>query len=236
MTHILILYLLILPLVVETNQRTLQDYSSYIILKTNGTGNISIFSNLYSGEYPNEIQVMRENTWISVTNDVQRGYYFDNSQNNINSFRLSWNNEITSISYIFKNCKNIIEISLTNFNSSKVTRMREMFYRCESLSSLDLSNFNTSRVIDMEGMFSGCSSLKSLDLSNFNTSLITSLWYTFLDCTSLNSLKLFNFDTPRINDMYYTFYNCKNLKTLDLSKFDTSKVTTMFILSGIAHL
>ena len=95
LTHILILYLLILPLVVETNQRTLQDYSSYIILKTNGTGNISIFSNLYSGEYPNEIQVMRENTWISVTNDVQRGYYFDNSQNNINSFRLSWNNEIT---------------------------------------------------------------------------------------------------------------------------------------------
>ena len=66
LNHILILYLFFLPFVVEDNPRKLLDGSSYIIFKTNRTGNISIFSNEYLGEYPN-IQILGENVWISVT-------------------------------------------------------------------------------------------------------------------------------------------------------------------------
>ena len=47
-----------------------------------------------------------------------------------------------------------------------------MFYNCVSLVNLDISNWNTSNVKHMRGMFSNCSSLTNLDLSNCNVSKI----------------------------------------------------------------
>ena len=44
-----------------------------------------------------------------------------------------------------------------------------MFCECKSLISLDFSNFNTQNVNDMKFMFSNCISLISLNLSNFDT-------------------------------------------------------------------
>ena len=43
-----------------------------------------------------------------------------------------------------------------------------MFYNCSSLVNLDLSNFDTSSLTTMGCMFRNCSKLTSLDLSNFD--------------------------------------------------------------------
>ena len=45
--------------------------------------------------------------------------------------------------------------------------MGYMFSNCRSLISLDLSNFNTQKVSSMNYMFSGCSSLIYIDISGF---------------------------------------------------------------------
>ena len=97
--------------------------SSYIILKTNGTGNISIISKSYKEEYPNEIYIMKENNWHSAINEVTKGIFFGNLESNINSFKLVWSKEINSTSDMFSYCKKIIEINLANFNSSLVKTM-----------------------------------------------------------------------------------------------------------------
>jgi len=47
--------------------------------------------------------------------------------------------------------------------------MSSMFSRCESLMNLDVSNFNTSNVIYIRGMFDDCKSLMDLDVSHFDT-------------------------------------------------------------------
>ena len=47
--------------------------------------------------------------------------------------------------------------------------MKSMFYNCKSLISLDLSKFNTKNIKSMKSMFYNCKSLISLDLSKFNT-------------------------------------------------------------------
>ena len=104
---------------------------------------------------------------------------------------------------MFRECSDITEIDLSNFDTSNVENMQLMFYGCSSLTSLNLSNFNTSRVTWMDAMFYGCSSLTSLNLSSFDISQVTYMHYMFYNCSSLTSLNLSNFNISRVIDMYY---------------------------------
>ena len=55
--------------------------------------------------------------------------------------------------YGTQNIKNILEIDLSSFDTSRVIEMRHMFCGMSNLTTLNLSNFNTSQVIDMRWMF-----------------------------------------------------------------------------------
>ena len=190
--YILILHIFFFQKYIKCYNRKIELKSSYINLKTKGTGEINIFSNsLYKSDYPTTI----------IINDVI----------------IKTNSEIT----------NIIEIDLSNFDTSMVTTMERMFYWCYELISVNLSNLNTSSVTSMETMFYCCKSLISLDLSSFNTSIVTSMSFMFYWCKSLISLDLSNFDTSCVTTMENMFYESTTLVSLDLSNFNLLKVTNM---------
>ena len=129
--------------------------------------------------------------------------------------------------YYEQEIKNILEIDLSNFDTSQVTNMREMFYDMHNLTALDLSNFDTSKVTDMSSMFYRVSNLTTLDLSNFDTSQVTDMNRMFYVMHNLTALDLSNFDTSKVTNMGYMFRDMHNLTSLNLSSFDTSKVTNM---------
>ena len=136
--------------------------------------------------------------------------------------------EVTNMSEMFYDCRDLTTIDLSSFNTSKVTEMNDMFCGCSSLTSLDLSSFNTSKVTEMIGMFYGCSSLISLDLSSFNTSNVTTMNNMFASSRLLSSITFGDkFTTSEVTDMLAMFEECSALTTLDLSFFNTSKVTNM---------
>ena len=72
--------------------------------------------------------------------------------------------------YMFKGCISLKYISLSNFDTSKVTTMREMFYYSTSITSIDLSNVYTQNVTNFDYMFYNCPNLNYLDISHFNSS------------------------------------------------------------------
>ena len=147
------------------------------------------------------------------------------------SFKGSNTTNVTDMFGMFKNCRSLTSLDVSNFNTSNVTNMSYMFYGCRSLTSLDVSNFNTSNVTNMGSMFDGCSGLTSLDLSNFNTSNVTDMIYMFYGCSGLTSLDLSNFNTSNLSYTSRMFGYCTNLTSLDLSKWDISNVNiinTMF--------
>ena len=47
---------------------------------------------------------------------------------------------------IFSNCKSLITLDLSNFNTQNIKNMSDMFFNCKSLITLDLSNFNNQKV------------------------------------------------------------------------------------------
>ena len=135
--------------------------------------------------------------------------------------------KVTNMSNMFSGLSNLTSLNLSHFDTSKVTDMNYMFRYMHSLTSLNISNFNTSKVTNMSNMFSGLSSLTSLNLSNFNTSQVTDMGYMFWSMRNLTSLDLSNFDTSKVTNMRGMFGSMHNLTVLNLSNFNTSQVTDM---------
>ena len=123
--------------------------------------------------------------------------------------------------------KNILDVDLSNFDTSQVTNMHAMFYGMSKLAILNLSNFNTSQVTDMGGMFAIMSNLTTINLSSFDTSKVTKMNSMFYGASNLTILDLSNFNTSQVTDMNHMFYSTSNITNLNLSNFDTSKVTNM---------
>ena len=115
---------------------------------------------------------------------------------------------------MFYQCKSLINIDLSGFDTSNATDMGSMFLGCEALTELDLSNFDTKKVTDMQGMFYGCKSLKSLDLSNFDTSKVQNIGYMFFECSSITNIDLSNFDTSEVTFAKQMFGKCNELTTI----------------------
>ena len=128
--------------------------------------------------------------------------------------------------------KNILEVDLSNFDTSKVTNMASMFNAMPKLTSLNLSNFDTSKVTNMSYMFSAIRNLITLNLSNFDTSKVTNMQYMFAGMYNVTTLNLSNFDTSKVTNMQYMFADMRNLTALNLSNFNTSQVTNMHSMFG----
>ena len=145
--------------------------------------------------------------------------------------------KVTNMGYMFSGMSNLTSLNLSNFDTSKVTNMYEMFDAMSNLTSLNLSNFDTSQVTNMQHMFDSISNLTTLNLSNFNTSKVTDMGYMFAAASKLTTLNLSNFDTSKVTNMSHMFYGVSNLTTLNLSSFDTSRVTDMsWMFKGMSNL
>ena len=141
---------------------------------------------------------------------------------------------VTDMSTMFYGMSNLTSLNLSNFDTSRVTDMSSMFTFMYNLTTLNLSNFDTSKVTDMHDMFQGLK-LTSLDLSNFDTSNVTDMNTMFANMPNLITLDLSNFDTSQVTDMGYMFENMYSLKILDISNFDISKVESMSFTFAIFH-
>ena len=144
---------------------------------------------------------------------------------------------VTNMNDMFVNMHNLTSLDLSNFDTFQVTDMGDMFFYASSLTNLNLSSFNTSKVTNMGSMFNNASSLTSLSLSSFDTSKVVDMGAMFNNMSNLTSLNLFNFNTSNVTRMYSMFSGMSNLTALDLSNFDTSKVTDMrAMFAGLPNL
>ena len=173
---ILIIYYLILLTSIykykAIDSRKMQQ-SSEITIMIKETGQQQIFYSSFSPK-PNNITING-----NLQNTINSKYNMNTPNSNIT---MIWNSKLKDCSYMFNECKQIVKINFSNFDSSEVTTMEKMFYNCRGLIKINFKNFNTSRVKNMNDMFAFCSSLTSLDLSSFDTSSVTEMMNMFSNC------------------------------------------------------
>ena len=143
------------------------------------------------------------------------------------SIKLIFKYKLRKCAFMFCECKNIINIDFSKFNTDDVEDMKYMFSECSRLKSLNLSSFNTQNVNKMECMFNRCTSLTALNLLSFNTQNVMDMFCMFKGCSSLTTLNLSSFNTQNVNNMESMFNGCSSLTTLNLSSFNTQNVDYM---------
>ena len=151
---------------------------------------------------------------------------FNGCYNLLNVDISNWNSsKVTEASYMFGDCKKINNINLNGLDFSKVTSMDNMFYNCEKIESIDLSTLDTSSLTNANSIFYGCKSLTNLNLTNFNTSKLTTLYQMFYRCESLEKVDVSGFKTNEVISISEMFTLCEKLKTIDISSWNVSKIT-----------
>ena len=125
---------------------------------------------------------------------------------------------------MFKECHELENLDLYNFNTNNVTDMGWMFNNCFKLNEIKgIINFNTINVKNMRCMFQGCKEIKFLDLSNFNTINVTDMSCMFKDCQKLKEIKGINYlNTINIIDMKDIFKGCNELIIIIIPKLNPS--------------
>ena len=145
---------------------------------------------------------------------------------------------ILDCSYMFYNCPNLIDVDLSNFDFTHVTKMNDMFNYCINLTNVKFSSKETKRLDNMAYMFNYCKHLKSIEFKNIDTEKVTDMSGMFQNCEQLEELDLTNFCTPNVSSLNCMFNDCFNLKSIKFShKFNTDKVLFMnYMFFGCENL
>ena len=179
--------------------------------------------------------------FINIIKDYKPFYhfYFNDSKNEITrdfieegekikKIKIILDNEIKSLSGLFRDCEIIEKINFVQFFRDDITDMSYMFYRCSSLTELNLKNFNTDNVTNMSWMFSCCKKLTSLDLSKFNTKNVTNMMQMFSKCESLNLIDISKFYINHTVNKTYMFVASSNLTNIIITKNFLEDVESSF--------
>ena len=138
-------------------------------------------------------EVLRKNPGKYESEDIYK------NENEIKKCEIKIDDNIIPFNYYHKfktKGKHIIKYSF----KTNLKCLCWIFRDCKLLKSINLSNFNTNNVTDMACMFYGCSSLKDINLSNFNTNNVTDMGCMFGDCPYLNKNNIIIKDKRILNE------------------------------------
>ena len=138
---------------------------------------------------------------------------------------------ITDMSYMLNNCKNVTNVTFSNWDTKNVTSMEAMFQLCSFKGAPKLSNLNNKNLQNIRAMFCKCTHIS--DLSDFEKWLqkdnkIEDISMLFNGCRNLNEINLKYWKTNSVKDMSYLFSRCTSLtKIHGLNNISTTNVTNM---------
>ena len=192
------------------------------ILNANFDKNLC-YKELYINGAPSFYAISKTNCLIYSLNKKER------KNPNIYTLKIVFPQDIKQMSSMFEGLVNILEVDLSYFHFSTVTKTDNLFKGCTSLTSVNFAGASSPNLITMMGMFYGCSSLINVNLSDLDTTKVTSMNSLFYNCNNLKSVEFGDKVTSSVNTMSNMFYNCQSLEELKINNFDTSSVTDIAI-------
>lgn len=135
---------------------------------------------------------------------------------------------VTSISQMFWDCKQLATINLENMDTSNITDMSHLFSGCSALSDVStLGAWDTSSVTNMTRMFSGCTGLTVINLNKWSVGKVATAEYMFTGCSSTTTILIRAWNAPALKSIRDMFQGCAKLTKMDLSEFKAPALTDM---------
>ena len=139
---------------------------------------------------------------------------------------------ITDMSYMINNCKNLVSVDFSRFDTKNITSTEAMFQMCplKDIPSI-ISKLSFPNLTNVRAMFCKCINIKTIpDLCNiFNkTNKISDISMLFNGCINLKEIINFNkWYLPNITDMSYLFNRCKEIATINFGKITSENIINM---------
>ena len=106
-------------------------------------------------------------------------------------------------------------IDVGNVDISNLTSLSWMFQDCTNLISVNASSWRTGKVTSMVRVFQNCQKLKTLDVTDWDVSKVETMHYLFFQCYELETIiGLDTWDTKSLVDMASVFARCHKIKSL----------------------
>ena len=151
---------------------------------------------------------------------------------------------VTNMSYMFNNCKYLMSLDSTNWDTTKITNMESLFQLCsfDLLENIMINKFNnknknnnfsiwkTPNLTNMRAMFCKCINLKEMpEMSKWDTKNVKDMSLLFNGCISIENLSKFpTWNTQNVEDMSYMFSRCIKLKEIhNIQKWNTYNVKSI---------
>ena len=196
----------------------------YFLDNTNGEVYISAYKEEnHNHDFLKELNEANVELYINNKKSKYQKYFIPEKEG-IYEILLKFKINLKDCSFMFYDCKNIVQIDMSAFNTKNANDMRSMFGHCSNLISLDLSSFNTENVTNMSCMFSYCTKLENINISSFNTKNVKDMDALFWSCQNLKDINLLSFNTENVEDICWMFNSCYELKKIDISNFNVKKV------------
>ena len=171
------------------------------------------YKNAYKITLPSEPINITNN--LNLEDETKRVWYSTTSENEEILIEFFYLNFPLNFSRLFEGSTfNLIKIN-AYYDDNCWIDLSYMFKDCKNLISIDLSNFALENANNLEQMFSGCTNLKYLFFPKTSLKSDAYLYRMFSYCTSLTSIDLTNLTLSYayINEL---FYMCNNLESVEI--------------------
>lgn len=137
---------------------------------------------------------------------------------------------LTATADMFKNCRSLESIDLSDLDFSEQWSLSGMFENCTSLKSVSFGEVDLSEIEYFDEMFLGCVSLENVSFPQQVTLKPKTTYCMFEGCSNLKSFDFVGWDTSNLENMARMFSQCTSLKSMDLSDLDLDRVNYIYSL------
>ena len=124
----------------------------------------------------------------SISNLIVNG-----KETGILMINITFKENLKSMLGMFKGCENLIDIDLTNLNTSKLENINSLYENCNNLEKINFFNTKLNKIREINNIFNGCENLVEIEnLDKINMSNIKKANNMFKNCKSIRSINLSN--------------------------------------------
>ena len=175
---------------------------------------------------------------LNITNFNQG--FFESPKEGFIKLKVYFYVPIPSLDFLFFDCGDLINVDLSNLNTTDMTRISYTFYNCKNLEEVNMTSIDTSNVEYMEFLFAGCENLMNIiGIENLNTSSVKYTTGMFFDCKNIQNVNVSSFDLDNLEEPDGMFVNTQSLRVVDLGNttnannlFDTREEYNLIIIGN----
>ena len=201
---ILIIFFIFLIIIFTKKETIVKDHYAKIVCIYNVLNHFELLP-ILSPDFPDE-ELEKMDFYVNFSYYEKKSKSINISSNGIIEINFLYHkNSKIFLENIFKDISNLLSVTISATNNTKLYSIKSAFESCENLENVTIKGFDTSEVTSMSKMFYNNSNLTNINLDdNFRTDKVEDMSFMFY-MSSSSKINTNNFVTNKVKNMSHMF-------------------------------